>query len=691
MELLIEKVRSVGGMICVSAANGRIKSVEDDGEYWKISFEQDNEFEVHDLIRCQTWTGKNIKSYWVEAAESGADYVRVLKTEFEASAPENGDECVLMGNTQNAKRQNLILISATEDGQPRVDVMDGVKNKSFANTLRARLGNLDGINDEAFPTDKQPKGNGLYSDNAFLKGTFLLSTGEDVKTKFEIEEGKVESALEGIRDDFTTEKGFLSNAAFAHGMDKWDTKNEAVFFLVGNRWVWANGNVLSKKGDCASVAKDEGRTVVVIRNKYISQKKENLRSIPTFTVNTNGEKQPVAVYLSFFYKCRKVGKLRVEFENVDKTGFEDFNSFLVEEDLSTTESYKQYTCNGLWNGTGDFKLSFTGEICLYMLVLSTDKVESLAYKYRTLLEQSEKLVKIAAQNFDKDGRVLEESEIITTAKYNELTSERFNDDGSLKNVAGLVTTTDWAAWQSTYTTDISGLKTLLDQKMDVTAFAGMFASAVDNDGNIVKQSDIAAFVTKDKYGKLESGVHVGADQINLEGLVTANKGFKILEDGSMEAVGGKFSGEINAVSGRFSGAIGAPYKTLSTGSTAFPSVNTGMNIMIAAADRATAGIMLPIYVEIDGVECDLLNVSSSYTDIVIPIDVSYEDDTQPHIFYRNKKVTHVQLEGNCCRLRMKAFKKPGTEFCSWTILNTSDFQLVQSGSGKTYFAKSITE
>lgn len=691
LELLIEKVRSVGGMICVSAANGKVKSVEEDGGYYIIRFEEDNAFVAHDLMRCQTFTGNAIKNYWVEVAETGNDYVKVEKTEFTEALPETSDEVVLMGNTTDRRRQNLILISATEDGQPRVDVLDGVSGKSFAGALRARLGNLDGINDDAFPADRQPKGNGLYSDNAYLKGTFLLSTGEDVKTRFEIMEGKVESELTGIRDDFTGEKGYLSNAAFADGMSKWETENEAVFFLVGNRWVWANGNVLSKKGNCASVTKDEGRTVVVIRNKYISQKKENLRSIPTFVVNADGKKQPVAVYLSFFYKCRKAGKLRVEFENVDKTGFEDFNSLLVEEDLGETDSYKQYTCNGLWNGTGDFKLSFTGEICLYMLVLSTDKVESLAYKYRTLLEQSEKIVKIAAQNFDKDGRVLEESEIITTAKYNELTSERFNDDGSLKNVAGLVTTTDWAAWQSTYTTDISGLKTLLDQKMDVTAFAGMFASAVDNDGNIVKQADIAAFVTKDKDGKLESGVHVGADQINLEGLVTANKGFKILEDGSMEAVGGKFSGEINAVSGRFSGAIGAPYKTLSTGSTAFPSVNTGMNIMIAAADRATAGIMLPIYVEIDGVECDLLNVSSSYTDIVIPIDVSYEDDTQPHIFYRNKKVTHVQLEGNCCRLRMKAFKKPGTEFCSWTILNTSDFQLVQSGSGKTYFAKSITE
>ena len=36
----------------------------------------------------------------------------------------------------------LILISATEDGQPRVDVMDVVKAKNFTGCLRARLGTL---------------------------------------------------------------------------------------------------------------------------------------------------------------------------------------------------------------------------------------------------------------------------------------------------------------------------------------------------------------------------------------------------------------------------------------------------------------------------------------------------------------------------------------------------------------------
>lgn len=43
----------------------------------------------------------------------------------------------------------------------------------------------------------------------------------------------------------------------------------------------------------------------------------------------------------------------------------------------------------------------------------------------------------------------------------------------------------------------------------------------------------------------ESGVSINASKINLNGAVTANNNFKILTDGSMEAVNGKFSGVIN--------------------------------------------------------------------------------------------------------------------------------------------------
>ena len=483
MELLIEKVRSVGGQICVSAANGRIKTVEESGEHYLITFEQENMFVQHDLVRCQTFTGKNMRSYWVEVDDVTETGIVVGKEEFEGVEPKEGDECVLMGNTANTDRQNMVLISATEDGQPRVDVMDGVNGKTFANCLRARLGNLDGIKDDKFPADRQPKGNGLYADNAFLKGTFVLETGEDVKTRFEITEGKVQSAIDSVRNDFLSEKGYLNNPTFASGLEKWNSENETVFFLVGNKWVWANGAALSKKGDGASVVTDMGRKVVRIRNKYIRQKHENLRFVPTFPTESDGKKEALPVYLSFFYRCAKGGTLKIGFENVDKTGFADFNSMEVSEEIAATGGYVQYTCSGLWNGTGDFKLSFDGDIYLYMLVLSTDKIEALTYKYKTLFEQSERLVKISAAVYDKDERALEETGLIVTSK-------------------------------------VSGLY------------------AIDVDGNL-----------KSFVGAGQDGVKIKATNIQLEGLVTANENFKILEDGSIEAKNGKFTGEINASNG----------------------------------------------------------------------------------------------------------------------------------------------
>lgn len=517
-ELIIDRIRAVGGQIIVSAANGKIKSVTDAGDSYTITFDGDNYFQPHDLMRCQVFTGDDIRGYWVEVLAVNGDSVVVAKSEFSDwnTEPRVGDECVLMGNTQNVLRQNLISISATEDGQPRIDVLDSVNGKNLNDALRARLGNLDGINDTWFPLDNQPHGNGLYADNAYLRGTFLLTTGEDVKTMFEVIEGRISSAVEGVRQDMSADAGYLSNPAFLDGIAKWDTSGNAVFFLAGNRWLWINGGVLAKKGDGISVIKDSERTVVRIRNKWIKQTNGNLRNKPTFEANADGIREAVPVYLGFFYKCTKPGTLKIGFENVDKTGFANFNSMEVEEDLTTTDGYVKYTCDGLWNGTGDFKLSFTGEICMYMLVLSTDKADSLAYKYRTLFEQSEKLVKIAAQNFDKDGNVLEESSIITEAKYNLLISAYFDENGKLINSSGLVTTAN---------------------------FANMFASAV-NESGLVKKADITTFVTEDDVKGMISGIKLSADQITLEGLVTANGNFKILSDGSIEAKNGTFSGSI---------------------------------------------------------------------------------------------------------------------------------------------------
>ena len=486
-ELLVDKIRSVGGQLVVSAANGKIKTVEEADDRYVISFETENTFMPHDLMRCQTFTGGELKSYWVEVARATIDgnSIEVAKSEFEGTVPAEGDECVLMGNTTNAKRQNLILISATEDGEPRIDVMDGVRAKHFSGCLRARLGNLDGISDSWFGADHQPHGNGLYSDNAYLRGTFVLETGENVKTAFEIMEGKIASAVSALRQDIVQDEGYLSNPCFDEGLSKWVTENEAVFWLAGNRWIWANRNVLTKKGAGASVTMDDGRVVVRIRNKYIRQPNSNLRSIPTMTTNSRGNKEAKPVYLSFLYRCAEAGTLGVRFEDVDKTGFEAFDSLDVEEPLTVTNGYQRYNCSGLWNGTGDFKLSFTGDIYVYMLVLSTDKIESLTNEYRTLFEQSEKLVKIAAENFDEDGHVLATSGIM-----------------------------------------VKGTGT------------GIYAQGPDG-----KLALIGVGVEEgDGEGGTRTVIKLTADHMQLEGLVTANQNFKIKEDGSIEARNGTFDG-----------------------------------------------------------------------------------------------------------------------------------------------------
>ena len=495
-ELLINKVRSVGGQICVSAANGKIKTVQEQGDYWHITFEQENTFVAHDLMRCQVFTGTSQKAYWVEVTGIANGGILVEKSEFETAQPEEGDECVLMGNTETANRQNLVLISASEDGHPRVDVLDGVNAKNFEHALRARLGNLDDIKDDCFPLDNQPKGNGLYADNVYLRGTFLLSTGEDIKTKLEITEGKVQSAIDSVRNDFLSEKGYLNNPTFASGLEKWNSENETVFFLVGNKWVWANGAALSKKGDGASVVTDMGRKVVRIRNKYIRQKHENLRFVPTFPTNGDGKKEALPVYLSFFYRCAKAGTLKIGFENVDKTGFADFNSMEVSEEIAATDGYVQYTCSGLWNGTGDFKLEFDGDIYLYMLVLSTDKIEALTYKYKTLFEQSERLVKISAAVYDKDERALQETGLM------------IQPEGT-----------------GIYIKDANGKLALI----------GVSVEETDADGN------------------KKTVIKLTADNIKLEGLVTANGYFKVKEDGSIEAVNGTFRGHVYAEGGAIGG------------------------------------------------------------------------------------------------------------------------------------------
>lgn len=135
--------------------------------------------------------------------------------------------------------------------------------------------------------------------------------------------------------------------------------------------------------------------------------------------------------------------------------------------------------------------------------------------------------------FGSDGKgATDASGLITRTMFSELFSEKvtLDSDGNVSNVskAGVVTTTDFNTWKN------GELKEQLDDKLDVSAFAGLYAKAVKADGTIVKTAYMGVYVTKDGNNYI-SNAKVKANNIELEGLVTANKYFKVLEDGSIEA------------------------------------------------------------------------------------------------------------------------------------------------------------
>lgn len=489
LELLVEKVRSVGGELVVSAADGKVSGVDMDaaGQHYLLTFEMGCPFVAGDLVRCKVEGGAASKSYWVEIASVEGGVATVAASEFGDALPAVGDECVLMGSTSDPQRQGLILISATDDGQPRIDVMSGVSGKTLAGCLHARMGNLDGIADSWFPADDQPHGYGLYADNAYLRGRFLLTTGEDVLTKFEVMEGTIRSSVESMRNDFTTGQSFLNNPNFGSGMRYWDSDNDIAFFTLGGKWLWVNGAPYSNKGSYAGVEYVDGRTVMCINNNYILQKNADFKTRPAYEPGLDGLLKAKPVFLTFFYKCTEPGTLDIVFEGVNQTGFQNFQEFRITQDIAAGEGYRTFEGSGLWNGTGDFRLSFSGKMYLYMLMLSLDHIEDFVYSHKTLFEQTDLLVKIATESFDKDG--------------------------NLVNTTGLVSRED---------------------------VAGMYAIAGDG--------TLQSFV-----GASAEGVFIKAASIKLEGLVTANGNFRILEDGSIEAANGVFKGEIEATSGTIGG------------------------------------------------------------------------------------------------------------------------------------------
>lgn len=505
-EFIINRARSIAGDICVSSGNGKIKSVETRGDDYILELEGTMTFVPDDFARCQVY-GNNPKYYWVKVKAVEGKAIIVPVSEFTESRPDVGDELVQLGNETNTGRQSAIYISASESGVPYVDVYNGINKRNLEGTLKTRMGGLDSIKDNSFPADRQPNGYGLYSDNCFLKGVFLLSTGEDVLTKFLVMENLFRSEMENLRNEIQEKDNYLSNSAFASNTDKWETTNDIRFFTVGNKFLFFNGNFYSNKKQVADIIKLSTRNVLRIKASGIKQTNADLARKPKYNASdTQGNETAPEFFVSFRVRVLDHGVLTIGFPG---------QGLYHTETLEPTDEFIQKEYSGTWDGTGDFEMKFTGDAYFYSLALTDNAFEEMYTKFSTKIEQTNERIELLATATSEMGDKLQSS-IEVTAKDISLVSEKTNKLDNTLTSMGIV---------------------------------------IDGDNGNITQ-----FVKKDgvisSINQTSESVSIDASKINLNGAISANGNVHITTDGILKAIKGEFtdgvfSGTLNGVTGTF--------------------------------------------------------------------------------------------------------------------------------------------
>lgn len=468
-EMLVTKLRAVNGGLFVSAANGTIKEVVDSGEYYDIILENDNTFVEGDYMRCQVMSGLKMMDYCVEIHSTNGKTCRVLKSEFGDVMPLVGQDVVLDGS-KNENRQSAIYITANEDGLPRIEVLDGINKKNHNGCLRTRLGSLNDIVDATF--GGKLSGYGLYSDNAYLKGEFILkNTKQSVETMFAVQDSKIQSSVSSLQTDIDGNNNFLQNASFTNGFEGWETNNTIEALTFGNELLFLGNSVVAQSVTITSDPMFKDKFYLNINNGWIKQSNALFVGKPDFD---NTKFYPL--YFSTNVRCKTTGVLTVKLLGAQykittaEIDYEEekpyvygtlpfnINGFVVKKpiysgdvllitdtqihNLTRQESFPhiydervnspvlasvsvgdipiltkellpsndfiEINKNLMWTGDLDFYLEFTGEADFYGLTIFTEKTE---VKYSTLFEQTDKLVRFASEMIGEDGNILNGAEV----------------------------------------------------------------------------------------------------------------------------------------------------------------------------------------------------------------------------------------------------------------------------------------
>lgn len=386
IELLIQRLRQVGGQIILSPASMSCSKVEEYDTFYRCYFENTDgektivqEFVIGDQARSQTLNIKpgvheNVSNtyYWRLVTSVGDNYIDLSKSDCDtgSAAPQAGDDIVQLGNRTDKTRQNAIVLAAYGNDTPSFRQYAGIDSYSLTSKE---------------VTAFSPNGNKITGD-------FVLKTGVNILTQFKILEDSIYSEISKVLDEVQAEDNYLYNAAFASNTNGWETKNDVRFFTVNGKFLLVNDKFYSRKDAMAAIIRDGDRNVLRILSSGIKQSNADLANKPTYE---EGE-EPKKFFISFRYKVATAGTLTI--------GFPGQNLHFTER-LEPGEEYAMKEYSGTWDGTGDFELKFTGDIYIHSLALTDNAYEDMITKFETKLSQtSEKIEAVAKRTSNLESK-----------------------------------------------------------------------------------------------------------------------------------------------------------------------------------------------------------------------------------------------------------------------------------------------
>lgn len=332
------------------------------------------------------------------------------------------DTFVRVDNVSDPDRKGIIQVMTVGSDTPYIDFVHGMKTNPDS-ALKGRLGNLKGIR---HPILGQLKGFGEYLNNLYAIGEFVLSrTGESIDTKFQVLENMFSSRFSKTSYELTNEKNYLENGQFLEQITDsenkiiagWDidTTDESVFwFDASGLPVMVNGNPTASGNRKVSLEKVDGRQILRVQNCGIRQKNALIRQPGTHKEYVAGEKSSAELppteagytdvqdklYISVRIYAKTAGALTLGF--ADCADVRGKQNTLQKRTINVAYSgaWKTIPIEGVWNGTGDFVIQYTGDCYLAIASLTDEPLSELSKTVSTQIVQTANNIKLLGENID---------------------------------------------------------------------------------------------------------------------------------------------------------------------------------------------------------------------------------------------------------------------------------------------------